>query len=142
MRTLGVDGCSKGWVAVANDGRAYFGRSIDQLLHRVDLDGVVDVVAIDIPIGLPASHRAADVLARAELGPRRSSVFTTPVRSAVYSDHHQAATAEAGMMATPDDILDAAVACWSALRHAERRSVSFPTVPEHFSDGLAAAIWA
>lgn len=41
-------------------------------------------IAVDMPIGLPASgRRACDALARAMLGPRRSSVFPVPVRSAL-----------------------------------------------------------
>lgn len=41
-------------------------------------------VAVDMPIGLPeAGRRACDGLARARLGPRRSSVFPVPVRSAL-----------------------------------------------------------
>jgi predicted RNase H-like nuclease len=44
--------------------------------------GRLDAVAIDIPIGLPArGPRAADVLARSRLGPRRSSVFPAPARA-------------------------------------------------------------
>jgi predicted RNase H-like nuclease len=47
-----------------------------------DLDaGRLDVVGIDIPIGLPATGaRACDVEARAMIGPRRSSVFPVPLR--------------------------------------------------------------
>lgn len=51
--------------------------------------GPLGLVAVDMPIGLPdASRRFADVLARAELGPRRSSVFMTPVRAALDEDTH------------------------------------------------------
>jgi len=46
--------------------------------------GHVDVVAVDIPIGLPLSgRRAADVAAQRFLDSRRSTVFTTPVREAL-----------------------------------------------------------
>jgi predicted RNase H-like nuclease len=42
------------------------------------------VIAVDMPIGLPDhGRRACDALARARLGPRRSSVFPVPVRSAL-----------------------------------------------------------
>jgi predicted RNase H-like nuclease len=41
-------------------------------------------IAVDMPIGLPQSgRRACDALARRALGPRRSSVFPVPVRSAL-----------------------------------------------------------
>jgi predicted RNase H-like nuclease len=47
---------------------------------RVD----ADVVAVDIPIGVPeAGPRRADQAARRFVGPRASSVFTTPVRAAL-----------------------------------------------------------
>jgi predicted RNase H-like nuclease len=42
------------------------------------------VIAVDMPIGLPESgRRACDTEARRMLGPRRSSVFPVPVRSAL-----------------------------------------------------------
>jgi predicted RNase H-like nuclease len=45
----------------------------------------VNVVAVDMPIGLPdAGARACDVQARRRLGPRRSSVFAAPVRSVLH----------------------------------------------------------
>jgi predicted RNase H-like nuclease len=46
--------------------------------------GPVDVVGIDIPIGLPSTTpRAADAAAQRFLGARRSTVFWTPVREAL-----------------------------------------------------------
>lgn len=54
---------------------------IDPLLAELRA-GVVEVIAIDCPIGLLNTHpRPADVAARARLGPRRSSVFPTPIRA-------------------------------------------------------------
>ena len=51
-------------------------------------------IAIDMPIGLPdRGHRRADLAARDVLGPRRSSVFMTPVRAALAASSHAAATA-------------------------------------------------
>lgn len=42
------------------------------------------VIAVDMPIGLPASgRRACDTAARVALGPRRSSVFPVPTRPAL-----------------------------------------------------------
>ena len=43
----------------------------------------VDVIAVDVPIGIPATERAADVEARKVVGRRASSVFTTPPRAAL-----------------------------------------------------------
>ena len=81
----GVDGCPGGWVAAV----------VDLSTHRVewrrvpDARGVVallesvDVVGIDIPIGLPAPGqiRECDLLARAALMERRSCVFPAPPRA-------------------------------------------------------------
>lgn len=54
--------------------------------------GEIVAVGIDMPIGLPdAGARACDVAARRRLGPRRSSVFPTPVRAVLGSTDHQAA---------------------------------------------------
>jgi predicted RNase H-like nuclease len=40
-----------------------------------------------------------------------------------------------------DDLLDACAAAWTAVRHSQGLSESFPEVPEVFSDGIPAAIW-
>ena len=48
---------------------------------------------------------------------------------------------EAGAVGV-DDILDAAVAAWSAHRVSKGCAVSYPALPQHFGDGHAAAIWA
>jgi predicted RNase H-like nuclease len=49
---------------------------------------------------------------------------------------------EAGRVAAVDDILDAAVAAWSARRWAAGAATSFPDPPERFGDGYICAIWA
>ncbi|WP_331272449.1 DUF429 domain-containing protein [Motilibacter aurantiacus] len=81
---LGADACKGGWVGVVlGDGpaRALFGRHIGELVERA---GPPRVVAVDIPIGLPTSgRRRADADVARALGPRRSSVFRTPVRAAL-----------------------------------------------------------
>ena len=49
----------------------------------------IAVVAVDMPIGLPdIERRAADVEARALLGPRRSSLFWTPPLCVLDADDH------------------------------------------------------
>jgi len=83
---LGVDGCRGGWVgALLVDDRVALvvGASIAALVATARPGPAV--VGIDIPIGLPdAGSRLADVAARRELPVgRKSSVFPTPVRSAV-----------------------------------------------------------
>lgn len=74
-RALGVDGFSKGWVAVLLDGdlqEIRFCRDIaDALSIRFDR------AAIDIPIGMTDDgERACDRLARERLRPHSSRVFT------------------------------------------------------------------
>ena len=79
MAVLGIDGCPGGWVGAQVDGddvRWHTGAFRDLLALEAT------VVAVDIPIGLPAgaARRAADVEARAVLGSQRSSVFFAPPR--------------------------------------------------------------
>ncbi len=77
---LGVDGCPGGWVgALVVDGEL---ASWHTGTFAALLEVPSDVVAVDIPIGLPpgAARRAADLAAKRELGAARSSVFLTPPR--------------------------------------------------------------
>lgn len=79
---IGIDGCKGGWAALilGPGGLACeVVRTRERLAHWFD---AASAVAIDVPIGLPVDGpRAADAAARARLGPRRSSVFGTPVRA-------------------------------------------------------------
>ncbi len=75
MRTLGLDGFSKGWVAVRIDGEAR------EISFHPDvagaLSGPFDRTGIDIPIGLTEDgERACDRLARDQLRPHGSRVFS------------------------------------------------------------------
>jgi predicted RNase H-like nuclease len=96
-RVVGVDACRGGWVGVAlgpgSQVRAYVGTTVAELVEAAERDHApLDVVGVDIPIGLPdAGVRAADVLARAAIGPLRSSVFMTPVRDALTAPDHPTA---------------------------------------------------
>jgi len=223
---VGVDGCAKGWVGIrlADDGvRGLFAPSLGELEAAALEFGEVAVMGIDMPIGLPdAGVRQADVMARRFVGPRSSSVFSTPVRAAVELDVYElaaqahrtraaagltkqsfalwakirevdawlptagcrvvevhpevsfAALAQeplihgkktwagaerrrclleaagivlpadlglAGERAGVDDVLDAAVAAWSATRVRDGHARCMPDPPEPFSDGIPAAIW-
>jgi predicted RNase H-like nuclease len=75
VRALGLDGFSKGWVAVTLDGDR---REISFLRHIADvLSGRFDRLAIDIPIGMDDNgRRDCDLLAREKLRPHTSRVFT------------------------------------------------------------------
>ena len=75
MKALGLDGFSKGWVAVLLDG------DISELSFHPDIADALrhpfDRAAIDIPIGMPDDGaRACDLLAREKLRPHASRVFT------------------------------------------------------------------
>ncbi len=94
-RVLGADACGDGWVGIVLAGgtvRAHVAAEIGALVALAARDGPLHVIGIDIPIGLAdAGVRQADVLARRAAGPRRASVFTTPVRAALaIADYHQA----------------------------------------------------
>lgn len=85
---LGVDGARHGWVGVrwAGPGSALavrFGPTLAELLDRCD---PVEVVAIDMPIGLVDANvgrRPCDIEVRPLLGPRRSSLFSPPLADAL-----------------------------------------------------------
>ncbi|WP_084328066.1 DUF429 domain-containing protein [Intrasporangium oryzae] len=85
---LGVDGCRSGWVgAVLEPGaprpRVVVAATVAELVELVRQSLGIEVVGIDIPIGLPDSTtRQADVLARRALKGKSSSVFTTLTRAA------------------------------------------------------------
>lgn len=87
----GVDGCKVGWVAAIRlAGQA---ASIEIFRRFEDLvDALPDnaVIAVDMPIGLPAytrkGGRGPEMAVRPLLGARQSSVFSIPSRSAVYAE--------------------------------------------------------
>ena len=226
QRVMGVDACKAGWVGIALGPEVpsgYFATDIGSLVVLAAQDGPLDVVAIDMPIGLPDhGRRTADIMAKAAIGPLRSSVFMTPVRPALAATSHAEAVAInralagegisiqafglktkllqveqwaastnqrvievhpevsfariagtpltarkatwagaelrrqllanagvsvpgdlgiAGATAGVDDVLDAAVAAWTAQRFARGQAVSLPDPPQVFSDGLPCAIW-
>jgi len=225
-RVLGVDGCREGWVGVAPDPdapRAYVAPDLAALLRLAEQDGPLVRVGIDIPIGLAdAGWRDADLLAASLLGPRRASIFRTPVRAALTAPDHAtgvavsraasgggfsiqawglrekvlevdalvaagearlsevhpevsfarlagrpamsakktwagqrerlALLAAAGLdldrlvgdvgLAAPDDVVDAGVCAWTALRLVRGEATSLPDPPQVLADGRTAAIWA
>jgi predicted RNase H-like nuclease len=94
MLAFGVDGCTAGWVGVALDEHGFLGAllapTIEDLAAQLpDADGF----GIDIPIGLLTDgFRAADRLARRQVGPRAASVYVTPPRAVLEIDDHRKAT--------------------------------------------------
>ncbi len=96
---LGVDACRDGWAGILlRADQSVVGlhaETIDALVATACEWGYVAAVGIDIPIGLPdRGRRRADVLARSLLGPRRSSVFVTPVRTSLYAESYDLAVEE------------------------------------------------
>ncbi|PVB61241.1 DUF429 domain-containing protein [Labrenzia sp. 011] len=98
VRVAGVDGCRAGWIAVLRVPKIpdtlelrLFPRFADLLV----LVPLVDIIAVDMPIGLPdrvgPAGRGPEKAARRHLGQRQSSVFTVPSRAAVYEEDYPAA---------------------------------------------------
>ncbi len=95
-RVAGVDGCKDrrdgkgGWVAVIvePDGTMRAER-VATIAALFECPLAPDIVAVDMPIGLPerveARGRAPERLVRPRLGGRQSSVFSMPSRAAVYA---------------------------------------------------------
>lgn len=225
MLVVGVDACTTGWIAVVlADGERPQARYVPSIDALGSVAGDAAALAIDMPIGLPTEGaRHADLLARAFVGPRRNSVFLTPVREAIEAHSHAAATraaaertgvgisqqayglarkfleverwlprtpcpvyevhpevsftvllqhparaskkswagmverrqalegagicldridGDAAVRAAVDDVLDAAVAAWSAARIARGLARSFPDPPQASPAGRPVAIWA
>lgn len=82
---VGIDGCPGGWIAVSRTG-AWVNPSLAELLDRI----APEVIALDMPIGLPArGPRCCDQAARRLLGrPRAASVFPAPMRSTLVAGSH------------------------------------------------------
>lgn len=135
MAYVGVDGCQKGWIAVILSGdrpcRAVFVSELAELATAVGED--IDGVAVDIPIGVPtAGRRRADLLVREQLGPRRSSVFFTPVRAALTASSYPEAV-EVSREQSGFGVSRQAYALGPKILEAERwvASVSFPVWEVH-----------
>lgn len=94
---LGVSAGRGAWVGAVLEASGHgtphvvVGETMADLLAQA---GDVTVVAVDVPMGLAdGSRREADTQTRRFVGAQGSSVFTTPVREAVYADTFQAANA-------------------------------------------------
>ena len=85
----GVDGCPGGWLVAFGrpDGEVRAPRIVRRFADIVAAEEAPAIIAIDVPIGLPAHSpaggRAAERAVRALLGDRKSSVFRIPSRPAV-----------------------------------------------------------
>ena len=97
-RVVGADVAKGSWVfVILEDGKFAGAGVVAHLIQLRQRTGPVEMLALDIPIGLPEAGvdwpRAADLEARDFIGPRRSSVFAAPPRRVlnptVYSKANQ-----------------------------------------------------
>jgi integrase len=107
---------------------AHFAAEIGDLVKEAGGGGPLDVIAVDIPIGLPdAGRRQAGVLARKLVGPLWAPVFMTPVRPALEAPDY-ASAAGLSRLREPETAVDRAsdeeiVALLGACRSARDRLV-------------------
>lgn len=79
----GIDGCKGGWIvamrlALTANVNCF---RVDSLSALLDAHPELQCVAIDVPIGLvEEGPRHCDEAARRQLGPRKNSVFSAPIR--------------------------------------------------------------
>ena len=105
VRVHGADGCRLGYalVSVCAEGPLLPVAALVPSLRQLIDAG--EVLAVDMPIGLPARvegpGRAAEQAVRPLLGPRQSSVFSIPSRAAVFADDYRSACAAALATSTP-----------------------------------------
>ena len=94
---VGVDGCVGGWLAafVRPAGGEARLRIVPRFAELLAAPENPAVIAVDMPIGLPArvgvGGRAAENAIRPLLGARQSSVFSVPSREAIYAADYREA---------------------------------------------------
>ena len=93
MHLAGVDGCRDGWLCIEERNGRLAGHVFKSLANLLDALPTAEVVAIDIPIGLPEQgRRDCDTAARKALSPNRtSSVFPTPVLGVLQETYYPTA---------------------------------------------------
>ncbi|MBF9197456.1 DUF429 domain-containing protein [Microvirga terrestris] len=108
MWVAGVDGCRAGWIAVVlrvDDPHAHRIMTAPTLAAIADAPEKAEVIAVDMPIGLPertdGSGRLPEQLIRPLLGQRQSSVFAIPSRRAVEAEDYGEACAIAAATSDP-----------------------------------------
>jgi predicted RNase H-like nuclease len=103
----GVDGCAGGWIAAfvrPEDGEARV-RIVPHFADVLSAPERPEIVAVDMPIGLPErvgiGGRAAENCVRPLLGARQSSVFSVPSRAAIYAADYGEACSVAAATSDP-----------------------------------------
>ena len=98
MYVVGVDGCRAGWLAIpSTQSGSWEAEVLPDFAALWKKHREADLILVDIPIGLKEGGpeaRRCDAEARKILGPRKSSVFPVPCRSAVYQLNYDAAIKE------------------------------------------------
>ena len=104
----GVDGCPQGWICVLRPLAApesaviRFAAAFADVLQFPEKPATI---AVDIPIGFPerieGSGRSCERLVRKLLGPRQSSVFSTPARAVVHEEDYREGCALALTLSEP-----------------------------------------
>lgn len=89
---IGVDGCRAGWIAAIWQGSQIHTKLFPQFAEILNQEA--EVIAVDIPMGLPNAHgRQAEQLARKALKGRASSIFAVPSRAAAAAMDYPSACA-------------------------------------------------
>ena len=94
VSVIGIDGCKKGWCCCFDDKEKIKVIVIEKIDQFRLIFPKAQYVLIDIPIGLSSKKniRDLDQFARQHLKPgRTSSVFTAPVRDAIFASSYQQA---------------------------------------------------
>ena len=103
----GVDGCPAGWMTalLPLEGDGLRLSVVPRFADVLAAAEAPAVVAVDMPVGLPArigpAGRGPEAAVRPLLGARRSSVFSVPSRRAVYEEDYRAACAIAHETSAP-----------------------------------------
>jgi len=96
MKVVGIDGCPAGWFGFYIDDADNYNFAVHESLNKLVLALPADLYFIDMPIGLNTvnSQRQCDIELR-KLLPRglKSSVFSPPVKAALYAKSYQEACA-------------------------------------------------
>lgn len=140
----GVDGCRTGWVVALGEVllAGIRVRSVEVVPQFSDiLEMGCCAVAVDMPIGLPEraepGGRSADRAARAMIGPRRSSVFSPPIRAVLGCNDYSSGLSI--MRASSEHGLGLTKQCWNivpkireidVIVHAHHRDSVFECHPE------------
>ena len=100
---VGVDAYSRGWVALTfANGAIGDCRLYDHIFELIADNPAAEIIAVDIPIGLPEKgRRQADEEARRFVRPRSSSVFPTPPRAVLEASSYAEALSVAQALGEP-----------------------------------------